>query len=149
MLTTHNIDIQAMFVWLTLPFYDFCGFRSVAVNSVYKLQFFTFITCIIRVGIRNIVCPSLWPRHWNNSGVSLGEFLSYHCSIDRCGRRAGVSVLAELRACLTCDWLSWDSWAESCTPTYPMWYASLKVLKYKSLIYNKLRQCIYLDNTTQ
>ena len=43
MLTTHNIDIQAMFVWLTLPFYDFCGFRSVAVNSVYKLQFFTFI----------------------------------------------------------------------------------------------------------
>jgi len=26
-------------VWLTLPFYDFCGFRSVAVNSVYKLQF--------------------------------------------------------------------------------------------------------------
>ena len=39
-----NIDIQAMLVWLTLPFYDFCGFRSVAVNSVYKLQFFTFIT---------------------------------------------------------------------------------------------------------
>ena len=26
--------------WLTLPFYDFCGFRSVAVNSMYKLQFF-------------------------------------------------------------------------------------------------------------
>ena len=46
MLTTHNIDIQAMLVWLTLPFYDFCGFRSVAVNSVYKLQFFTFILCI-------------------------------------------------------------------------------------------------------
>ena len=32
-----------MLVWLTLPFYDFCGFRSVAVNSVYKLQFCTFI----------------------------------------------------------------------------------------------------------
>ena len=31
-----NIDIQSMLVWLTLPFYDFCGFRSVAVNSVYK-----------------------------------------------------------------------------------------------------------------
>ena len=31
-----------MLVWLALPFYDFCGFRSVAVNSVYKLQFFTF-----------------------------------------------------------------------------------------------------------
>ena len=29
-----------MSVWLTLPFYDFCGFRSVAVNIVYKLQFF-------------------------------------------------------------------------------------------------------------
>ena len=27
-------------MWLTLPFYDFCGFRSVAVNIVYKLQFF-------------------------------------------------------------------------------------------------------------
>jgi len=34
-----NIDIQAMLVWLTLPFYDFRGFLSVAVNSVYKLQF--------------------------------------------------------------------------------------------------------------
>ena len=32
-----------MLLWLTLPFYDFCGFRSVAVNSVYKLQFLTFI----------------------------------------------------------------------------------------------------------
>jgi len=40
MLTTLNIDIQAMLVCLALPFYDFCGFRSVAVNSVYKLQFF-------------------------------------------------------------------------------------------------------------
>jgi len=27
-----------MLVWLVLPFYDFCGFRSVAVNSVHKLQ---------------------------------------------------------------------------------------------------------------
>ena len=35
-----------MLVWLALPFYDFCGFRSVAVNSVYKLQFFTFIVII-------------------------------------------------------------------------------------------------------
>ena len=33
-----------MLVWLTLPFCDFCGFRSVAVNSVYKLQFF-YIYC--------------------------------------------------------------------------------------------------------
>ena len=36
-----NIDVQAMLVWLTLLFMIFCGFRSVAVNSVYKLQFFT------------------------------------------------------------------------------------------------------------
>ena len=38
-----------MLVWLTLPFYDFCGFRSVAVNIVYKLQFFTFILDSTRV----------------------------------------------------------------------------------------------------
>ena len=38
-----------MLVWLTLPFYDFCGFRSVAVNSVYILQFFTFIVVEIDV----------------------------------------------------------------------------------------------------
>jgi len=25
---------------VNIAFYDFCGFRSVAVNSVYKLQFF-------------------------------------------------------------------------------------------------------------
>jgi len=37
-----------MLVLLTLPFYDFCGFRSVAVNSVYKLQFFTFINSTIQ-----------------------------------------------------------------------------------------------------
>ena len=29
-------------MWLTLPFYDFCGFRSVAVNSVFiNCSFFT------------------------------------------------------------------------------------------------------------
>ena len=44
MLTTFNIDIQAILVWLTLPFYDFCGFWPVAINNVYKLQFFTFIS---------------------------------------------------------------------------------------------------------
>ena len=40
-----------MLVWLTLPFYDFCGFRSVAVNSVYKLQFFTFMLSIGQVNL--------------------------------------------------------------------------------------------------
>ena len=29
-----------MLVWLTLPFYDFCGFRSVAFNIVYKTAVF-------------------------------------------------------------------------------------------------------------
>ena len=38
MLTTLTLTFS-MLVWLTLPFYDFCGFRSVSVNSVYKLQF--------------------------------------------------------------------------------------------------------------
>jgi len=36
-----------MLVWLTLSFYEFCGFRAVAVNSVYKLQFFTFIFAVL------------------------------------------------------------------------------------------------------
>ena len=36
-----------MLMWLTMPFYDFCGFRSVAVNTVYKLQFFTFIFAVL------------------------------------------------------------------------------------------------------
>ena len=35
-----NVDIQAMLVWLIVAFCNFCGFRSVAVNTVYKLQFF-------------------------------------------------------------------------------------------------------------
>ena len=38
-----RFDIQAMLVWLTLPFYDFCGCRSVGVNSVYNLLFFFYI----------------------------------------------------------------------------------------------------------
>jgi len=42
-----------MLMWLTLPFYDFCGFRFVAVNSVYKLQFFTFIIIMIMMIIND------------------------------------------------------------------------------------------------
>jgi len=38
-----------MLVWVTLPFYDFCGFRSVAVNSVHKLQFFYIYIVVIVV----------------------------------------------------------------------------------------------------
>jgi len=39
----NNIDIQAMLLWLILPFYELCCFRSVAVNGVYKLQGFFYI----------------------------------------------------------------------------------------------------------
>ena len=39
-----------MLVWLTLPFYDFCGFRSVAVNSVYKPQFFYIYSSMTEKG---------------------------------------------------------------------------------------------------
>jgi len=50
-----------MLVWLTLPFYDFCGFRSVAVNSVYKLQFFTFIMFNNRVSLEGKSIGSVRP----------------------------------------------------------------------------------------
>ena len=50
-----------MLVWLTLPFYDFCGFRSVAVNSVYKLQF-SYIYFII--------CPMLY-------AIAMGQIINY------------------------------------------------------------------------
>jgi len=30
-----------------LPFYDFCGFRSVAVDNEYKLQFFYIYSSIL------------------------------------------------------------------------------------------------------
>jgi len=43
-----------MLVWLTLPFDDFCGIRFVAVNSVYKLQFFTFM-----FGIQTLIVSPL------------------------------------------------------------------------------------------
>jgi len=74
-----------MLVWLTLPFYDFCGFRSVAVNSVYKLQFFTFIIIpspfdIISKGFVFLDCLSvplsrqvLLPRYFMNGLSNLNE----------------------------------------------------------------------------
>jgi len=48
-----------MLVWLTLPFYDFCGFRSVAVNSVYKLQFF------LHLYILTTRCTTGWMNYAN------------------------------------------------------------------------------------
>jgi len=49
---------MSMLVWLTLPFYDFCGFRSVAVNSVY-MQFFTFIFAVLLPGLTRLLIMSM------------------------------------------------------------------------------------------
>jgi len=46
---------MSMFVWLTLPFYEFCGFRSVAVNIVYKLQFFIFIFAVLLLDLSRLL----------------------------------------------------------------------------------------------
>jgi len=46
-----------MLVWLIVPFYDFCGFLSVAVNSVYKLQF-SYIYMIIAYRLHT--CVAAW-----------------------------------------------------------------------------------------
>ena len=45
-----------MVVWLTLPFYDFCGFWSVAVNSVYKLQCFYIYEAYIQDEVEQDFC---------------------------------------------------------------------------------------------
>ena len=50
---------MSMLAWLTLPFYDFCDFRSVAVNSVYKPQFFTFIFAVLLPGLSRLLIMSL------------------------------------------------------------------------------------------
>ena len=50
-----------MLVWLALLFYDFCGFRSVAVNSVYKLQFFLHLLRLESKHIFDHVGPLLPP----------------------------------------------------------------------------------------
>jgi len=65
-----------MLVWLTLPFYDFCGFRSVAVNSVYKLQFFTFIGLGVSIlwGVENCHFPLTKPVAVN-TGLALPRSL--------------------------------------------------------------------------
>jgi len=38
---------MSMLIWLTLPFYDFCGFRSIAVNSVLTAVYYIYICCFI------------------------------------------------------------------------------------------------------
>ena len=64
-----------MLVWLTLPFYDFCGFRSVAVNSVYKLQFFYIYLNITEAGCqRGTSAYECWlsiQLKWYNTGTQM------------------------------------------------------------------------------
>jgi len=65
-----------MLVWLTLPFEDFCGFRYVAVNSMYKLQFLFYIYCSIDVSFiasffpcRHFLVFVLVFGNWNNTAM--------------------------------------------------------------------------------
>ena len=44
---------------VNVAFYDFCGFRSVAVNSVYKLQFFTFIFAVLLPVLSRLLIMSI------------------------------------------------------------------------------------------
>ena len=59
MLTTPTQPECQRYVWLTLPFYDFCGFRSVAVNTAYKLQFFTFIFVVLLPVLSRLLIMSI------------------------------------------------------------------------------------------
>jgi len=70
-----------MLVWLTLPLYDFCGFRSVAVNSVYKLQFFYIYPSLTRAiperirGVRVCTRQIVSLLHFTLYILSRGRFL--------------------------------------------------------------------------
>ena len=76
-----------MLVWLTLPFYDFCGFRSVAVNSVYKLQFFYIYAIDIRRLSRSPTCDRPGRTNGRTDGRTDGRMMtaSYRDSIASCG----------------------------------------------------------------
>jgi len=42
-----NTDWMSVLLWLILLFYDLCGFWSVAVNTLYKLQVFAFMFVVL------------------------------------------------------------------------------------------------------
>ena len=72
-------------MWLTLPFYDFCGFRSVAVNSVYINCSFLHLSCIAPVYQRlqrvltHTVSDTNPLRHLNvPAGQSLADAVNTH-----------------------------------------------------------------------
>jgi len=80
----HNsIAWMTMLLWSILPFYDFCCFRSVAINSVYKRQFFTFIFAVLLpVLSRHILSFSVWLQQFlknEHKALALsGEFWTTH-----------------------------------------------------------------------
>jgi len=82
-----------MLVWLTLPFYDFCSFRSVAVNSVHKLQFFTFIFAVLLPVLNRLLIMSInttffdlsW---WRRSAIL--DFENFEISTDGLVQRANM-----------------------------------------------------------
>ena len=85
-----------MLVWLTLPFYDFCGFRSVAVNSVYKLQFFTFIGLGVSIlwGVENCHFPLTKPVAVN-TGLTLPRSLWKRLAINERNRNGKTLLFPE------------------------------------------------------
>jgi len=44
---SHRLNINAMWFWITSPFYDFCCFWSIAVNIADKLLFYIYICYFI------------------------------------------------------------------------------------------------------
>jgi len=105
-----------MLVWLTLFFYDFfCGFRSVAVNSVYKLQFFLHLSLFINCSYI-LLC-----MHWTCSEV---EF----CAIR--GVRTEKMLIPSIRrvvntdtCCKQTESLRWRVWSALLTTSGPLsWF---------------------------
>jgi len=61
---------MSLLVWLVVP-YDFCGFWSLDINTVYKLQFFTYICCCRTAKYRDTL-PSSVQKRLNRSTCRLG-----------------------------------------------------------------------------
>jgi len=64
-------------MWLTLPFYDFCGVISVAVNSVYKLQFFTFIFAVLLLVLSRLLIMSITTTFFKMAAAAILDFRNF------------------------------------------------------------------------
>ena len=79
-----------MLVWLTLPFYNFCGFWSVAVNTVYKLQFFYIYTAYSRAFLMDLWTSTYMPNFIKIEKTFCGRTdVRTHVGTD--GRTTGVA----------------------------------------------------------